>query len=198
MFDFDGVLVNTLDGSYNIHTELNPDLSRERFDSWANGNFHEGLQKELDAGYVVPENFGEKYNANLVTMSIQEILRESVRFLSQKIYLAIVSSTPSRYIDAFLAKEGVRECFSDIMGADIAKSKVVKIKKLLEMHAIMPENTVFITDTLGDMREASDCGVPSIGVLWGQHGRESLEKGDPAAIIEDPRELIGAVESVLQ
>ena len=83
------------------------------------------------------------------------------------------------------------------MGNDVHASKTVKNKMLLEKYALSPADAVFITDTLGDIREATECGIPAIGVLWGWHDRETLERGSPAAIVEDPAMLYEAIKKVL-
>ena len=62
------------------------------------------------------------------------------------------------------------------MGGDIHRSKVAKIQMILKKHGIKPAEAIFITDTLGDMREAIKCGVLSIGVTWGFHEKERLQK----------------------
>ena len=51
---------------------------------------------------------------------------------------------------------------------------------------------------MGDIIEAEKCGVRSIGVTWGLHGRETLEKGNPVTIIDDPRDLENAINNVLK
>ena len=48
---------------------------------------------------------------------------------------------------------------------------------------------IFITDTLGDIREAAQVAIPAIGVTWGFHPRARLEKGNPLVIVDTPKEL---------
>jgi len=66
---------------------------------------------------------------------------------------------------------------------------------VLREYKAKPEDCVFITDTLGDMREAARCGVWSIGVTWGFHERERLEKGNFFAIVDKIEELSLTVQS---
>ena len=47
MFDFDGVLVNTLDIRYRLHKDVNENLTFERFNSFSEGNFHEEMAKAV-------------------------------------------------------------------------------------------------------------------------------------------------------
>jgi len=199
MFDFDGVLVNTIDWSFDLHKQYNPNFSREKFDSLTLGNFLDGMDKAVkEDNHIVPSDWGEKYGENLLNISIEDILRNSMIKLSGRYILAIVSSSSNQYIKDFINKEKISDCFSDIAGADVHKSKVIKIKSLLDKYFINPKNAVFITDTLGDVKEANECGVASIGVLWGQHGRDTISKGNPAVIIDNPQDLLEAVEDVLK
>lgn len=65
-------------------------------------------------------------------------------------------------------------------------------------YGVNSSNCVFITDTLGDLREASHTGVKAIAVDWGFHSRETLLKGEPFAIIDKPEELESAVSNIFQ
>lgn len=199
MFDFDGVLVNTIDWAFGLHKEHNPEFTREKFNSFTLGNFLDGIEKAIkEDNHIVPSDWGERYSEKLLHLSIEDILRNSIIKLSGRYTLAVVSSSSNEYIQDFLNKEKINECFNDILGANVHKSKVIKIKSLLEKYSLDPQKAVFITDTLGDVREANECQVSSIGVLWGQHDKATLIKGNPAAIIDNPQDLLEAVEDVLK
>jgi len=109
----------------------------------------------------------------------------------------IVSSSSTKCINDFLLKEKI-DNFSDVLGTDIHKSKIIKINTLLEKYNINPNDAVFITDSLGDILEGNVCGVKSIGVTWGIHPKENLEKGNPIAVISDPRDLLECIKNVLK
>jgi phosphoglycolate phosphatase-like HAD superfamily hydrolase len=118
--------------------------------------------------------------------------------LSDKHILIIVSSASSVIISNFLEKENLAPCFKEILGYDFHSSKVVKINYLLDKYSVSPLNAVFITDTLGDVREANECNVSSIGVTWGLHKEHTLKIGNPKMIIENPIDLANAVEAILK
>ncbi len=199
IFDFDGVLVNTLEFSYVIHKEKNPDLTWKKFQDFSNGNFIDAIKSaESEGGHVIPSNFQEKYQEQMKEINIHKTLHEAILALSEEYIISIVSSTHSYLIDGFLKKENLRDYFSDILGTDVSKSKIIKINSLLEKYNISPNNAVFITDSLGDILEANNCGVRSIGVTWGIHGRENLEKGKPIAILDNPENLLSTIDNVLK
>src|ERR1035437_5500951 len=150
MFDFDGVLVNTLEFSYKIHTRNNKDFTWERFKSFSDGNFHEGFDKAVhEENFVAIDNFYEHYEKELKKLTIHEVLNKTIAELSKKYILLIISSTDGSSINKFLKKEKLDHCFLEIYGHDFNKSKVFKIKKILEKYNISPQDTVLITDTLG-------------------------------------------------
>ncbi len=199
MFDFDGVLVNTLDFSYKIHKINNKDFTWERFQDFSNGNFHEGFQRVLDEeNFILIDDFYGHYKKELDLLSIQDIICSTIRDLASKYTLVIISSTTSHVIKEFIEKENLSSYFDDILGHDVHISKVLKIKKVLEKYKVDPKDSVFITDTLGDIKEAGECNIASIAVTWGLHPRRTLEKGKPAFIIEDPMYLIETVKKVLK
>ena len=45
---------------------------------------------------------------------------------------------------------------------------------ILDKYRINPHETLIITDTAGDIKEANDVGVRSIGVIWGVHDEDKL------------------------
>lgn len=199
LFDFDGVLANTIEFSYKIHTKKNKDLTWKHFQDYSLGNFWEGYEKAVKEGKHIPaDDFHGDYKKGLDMLTIEKILHDLVLSLAKKYKLVVISSTNSTHINDFLKKENLDGCFSDILGSDIHKNKVLKIKTILEKYDLPPRDTVFITDTLGDIKEAEECNVKSIAVTWGLHDRLILERGNPVTIIDNPQDLIEAIENVLK
>ena len=199
IFDFDGVLANTEECSYQIHKNVNGDLTWEKFQGFADGNFHEIMGKAVEKeGYIVPTNYYDLYKDHLLTIDIHDILKETILQLKDTYRLAIVSSTRGSYIADFLKKEKVLNYFDDILGHEVHASKIIKINNLLQKYNIESENAVLITDSLGDITEANECNVRSIGVTWGLHERKTLEKGNPVIVIDEPSILLKTVSDVLK
>lgn len=197
LFDFDGVLVNTVQISYNIHKEVNPSLTLEKYQELSNGDFEIETQKMAEQGkYTVPENYFEKRHAGVHKATIQEILRATIQSLSQKYKLYIVSSSPSSVVRTFLKNQNLEQCFVDIRGRDADIDKVVKFKQILSEENVTKDDCVFITDTLHDLEDANEVGIKSIAVTWGLHFKSNLEKGNPAKIIDNPALLEVVVEEL--
>ncbi len=197
MFDFDGVLVDTLGLCYEINKELNPHLGIDSYTTLYDGNVYETIQSAAKSGmnwvFHSKDEFDQKYYVRARELRIPAELKDVVRELSASFSLAIVSSTPSPAIAEILEKEGLRECFAEILGADVHTSKVIKIQSLLDSYHCAPEETVLITDTTGDIGEARAAGVASIAVSWGFHGKDKLQKADPYAVVDTVPELLGSI-----
>ena len=200
IFDFDGVLAETEKLAYKIHKDFNGNITWENFQGFADGNFHEGMDNAIKEGTpIIPfPDYYKRYEEGLETIGINDILRDTITKLDLEFRLAIVSSTGSQYISKFLEKENILNYFDDIMGHEIHTSKVIKINTLLEKYKVFPDDAIFITDTLGDILEAHKCEVKSIAVTWGLHKRESLKKGNPSMVLDDPRDLLEAIQNMLK
>jgi len=199
IFDFDGVLVDTLPFAFKLHKENNPTFTWEKYQKFGMGNFFDSMNKSVNGEmHIVPKDFDDKYKEQIEKINVVDSLSETIKILFEDYILAVVSSTGSGVINKFLTKEKLRDYFSDILGLEIDKNKTKKISNLLQKYNILPDNAVLITDTAGDVKEADLCKVKSIGVTWGLHNREILEKGDPATIVDDPKELLEAIKNVLK
>lgn len=196
LFDFDGVLVNTIEHAYNIHKKLNDHFLWEEYENMSDDNFHAGYKKILETGrHVHPENFQDEYNKGLVEMTLEQELAQLVSRLSEMYRLYIVSSSMTSYIQDFLKKADVLDSFAGILGYDVHSSKVIKVKSILEKEQVLPQQCLFVTDTTGDIKEARECEVRTIGVSWGLHKRERLEQQSPFAVVDTPQELYEKIDA---
>lgn len=193
IFDFDGVVVNTFPFACEIGKEQFG-VTEEEYKKKFEGNFYTA---GTDAGKQIetPVNFDffAQYQLKLMNVAPEVGVIETTQRLSEQYTLAIVSSTLTNIIHDYLVKFDARAYFQEILGADIEKSKVIKINRLLENNNLEHSDAVFITDTSGDVQEARQCGVKAIAVTWGYHPKNTLEKANPFCIVETPEELYGAV-----
>ncbi len=192
-FDFDGVIADTFSACFDIinaRETLSADEYRARFE----GNINLAIRKT--PADQPPFDFFAEYNPKLMTCQPNPDIVAAIKTLAGESTLIIVSSTISSSISKYLEFFQIKDYFKEILGNDIDKSKVKKINDILARYEVAPGNTVFITDTLGDIREATECQVKSIGITWGFHPRETLQKGNPASIIDSPTELVVAVQNL--
>lgn len=195
IFDFDGVLIDTFIMNYEISKEANKNLSFDMFRSLFNGNIYNTIKN--NSKFKQHPKFFERYEEQSRELKIQQSLKDLIYKLSKDYRLAIVSATPSALIAKILKQADADQYFFDILGGDVHKSKVVKNKMLLEKYKVTPESAVYVTDTTGDIIEAREGGIKSIAVMWGFHEKETLQKAKPEKIVNNPEDLLKAIEEIL-
>jgi phosphoglycolate phosphatase len=187
IFDFDGVILPGIERSYEVCKRQRPALTVDEYRSWFDGNIHTYLLENRVALNLL--TFFNEYNDAITKAPFEPAIKNLLGEAAEHAALAIVSSNSSKAIERYLASNGVREKFSEVWGAEQHKSKVEKLRLLQQIHGVAPAECRFVTDTLGDLKEAAEAGVAAIGVTWGFHSRERLLAGAPLAIAETPHEL---------
>jgi phosphoglycolate phosphatase-like HAD superfamily hydrolase len=186
-FDFDGVIVDTFDFCFKI-VDTREYITEEEYRNRFEGNIYDAPRK-LKNPDVTFDDFMHTYTPELMKCEPVAQMAEAIRDLALDYMLIIVSSTATAPIDAYLRQVGLRDSFTEILGSDVDRSKVNKINMSLSKYKVQPSDAVFITDTLGDIREGEKCGVRSIAVVGGYHPEETLKKGNPYAIAGSPAEI---------
>lgn len=195
LFDFDGVIADTFEAAFRVAGSFEPSLTRENVRERFEGNINDYHEKEngkpvREAGVSV---FFRMYAPEVMRSRIFPGIRDAIDALSAEFTLMVVSSTISAPIREYLALHHAAHYFSEIMGSDVHKSKEEKIRMIFTQYGMGPDSCVFVTDTLGDIREAAKLGVGAIGVTWGFHEPERLLRGSPFRLIEKPEDLPAAV-----
>jgi phosphoglycolate phosphatase len=197
LFDFDGVLVDSLDlYAEAVKRSLErigmPILkNREDYLALFDGNYYESLaERGVDlAAYseaireILPRI---DYDA----MKPFDGLIPVLATLQKDHLLAVISSNGFRTIRTMLDRFGFAPYFREILGADFRFSKKEKIAYALEKYRISGERAFYIGDTAGDILEARAAGVRSVAVTWGWHSRERLVAAGPDFIVDTPEALL--------
>lgn len=199
LFDFDGVIIDSV-AMIDRHAFRYWHADAEEQRLWAEGNVHAPVGGEvpekLDAEQEkLTADFFRDYANDMQSCAVIPGMRDVLQRLAERYTLHVVSSTPSAVIRAYLVSCGMLELFAGIYGMDVSLSKSVKVGMILAHEQTALRNGLMITDTLGDVREARQAGVEAIGVTWGVHERERLEKGSPWGICEIPAELPNAIDA---
>jgi len=197
LFDFDGVLADSLD----LYAEavarclerIGTPIVKNREDYLAlfEGNFYESMAaRGVDlaafaqaAKEILP---GIDYGA----MKPFDGLIPVLDALQKDHLLAVISSNGSRTIRRMLERFGFDPYFEEVLGSDFLFSKKDKIDYALAKYGIPPERTFYIGDTTGDIVEARAAGVRTVAVTWGWHSRERLVAAHPDFLVETPEVLL--------
>lgn len=198
LFDFDGVVADSAKAAFGVHKYLHPHATEEDWKRQFEGNVFE--HKEPDEVHTAECKLDIPwFDAYLPVMkkdvAIFPGMRDVIFELEKNYTLVIISSTLSFPIEEFLDTHDLRSHFDWVMGSDVHTSKVEKIKMVFEKYATTRESCVFITDTLGDLREAEKMGVESIAVSWGFNTIETLRKGKHVILVGKPEEIPPAIST---
>jgi phosphoglycolate phosphatase len=201
LFDFDGVIVESFDMILQAVREYNdPKLTADEFRTWSLGNVRATKHIQEDPDFhqydMSPGTFFYTYRERLLKMKPTAGIKELIERVAQHHQLAIVSSSLSAPIQEFLVQEKLDQYFEGVYGVDVHPSKKVKLEQLFEQYGAGAEKFMFVTDTLGDIKEATEVHVPSVGVTWGFHSQTTLEEGNPYGIATTTDELSSLLKRI--
>jgi phosphoglycolate phosphatase len=193
IFDFDGVIADTFDVNWALSQEHDPSATLEDFLAHHDGNVFTEPRIKFNPEQV--HLFYSEY-ANRLTSSHIERSAEPLKNLGAKYKLYIISSNGEYGIKKVLEQAGILPLFVKILGVETHKSKVEKFKILIEQEGITPNNTVFVTDTLGDIKEAHKVGIRTIAETFGFHDRQRLVQGNPYKVVDSWKEIEEAIKNL--
>ena len=189
IFDYDGVIVNSLEVVFGIYREISRKLHKIEFKTpqelsdsfdgdWKKLYAKLGItneQEEAIASRIYAQTIMESMSAIPVIKGMPEVIEK----LAQKTQLGIVTNTQKAFIVDKLKAFNLTDCFKAIVDyQDTPKRKpepdqIIECMKRLNS---LPEETVYIGDMDGDMMAGRRAGVKVIGVTWGWHKKEKLEQ----------------------
>jgi len=201
IFDYDGVLADTLDDLIRFgqeacnqlgitHTVTQDDISNLEVMSFATyGRACEVPEHLIDEFVKISLNlFAEKESPPAIFDGMSEVIQH---FSSQH-KLAIVTTNSSQNVNLFLTQHGLIDLFHAVYGVDTPGSKAHKISLARERFG--EESVFMIGDALSDVRAAKEAGVASIAVTWGHQSLKTLLRGEPNYVLNHPSELIQVIE----
>jgi phosphoglycolate phosphatase len=197
LFDFDGVLVDSLD----LYAEAvarclerigTPIVkSKEDYLALFDGNFYESMAaRGVDLAAFTEASREILPRIDYGAMKPYDGLIPVLTALEKDHILAVISSNGYRTIRVMLERFGFAPYFREIFGADFRFSKKEKIAYALEKYGIPGERAFYIGDTAGDIVEARAAGVRSVAVTWGWHSRERLAASHPDFLVDTPEGLL--------
>lgn len=194
-FDFDGVIADSFELAFKINREVLPGIvTKKDFQNIFNGNVNDWAMDRLRPAEEIARMkkfFFTKYIPQIKKVKVFPGIKEIIAKLAEIYNLFVVSSSIKSSIRNFLSKNNILSYFNNIVGSDsLDLNKTERIKKILKKYGAEPKDCLFITDTLGDIKEAASLDIQSIGVAWGFQKKESLRKGKPLAIAQKPENLL--------
>ena len=192
MFDFDGVIVDSLDHQCRafvetVRAEGFADLATaEQFLEFTESNWFEALA----AAGVPPTVVSEVENAFGAAPS-PELFPEMatvVERLTAAHRVIVITSSRTDVVERVLAEHSVRGV-AEVIGGDQDESKTRKIDNARRRFG-RALAAWYVGDTVGDILEARRAGVGTVGVAWGWHGVERLRRANPDHMAHAPSDLL--------
>ncbi len=192
LFDFDGVIVDSYDATYKIMHHEDPGLTSDTYKQWFNGNSTKTVKSTLSAAAV--KDFFKRYLKQAATLPLVPGMLELIKQQAEEKQLFIVSATDARSIHAFLDEAGLSKCFTEVYGYESGANKTEKILEIRQVYNLGEQDCLFITDTVGDIREGLAAGVATVGVSWGYHTCDELSAAGPINVVHSPAELAREID----
>lgn len=170
----DGVLFDTIALASRHMFFTFPDITDEIQKELLTGNFHEELDKLSLKRREETDEEKQTRKLNYAKEKSESLMYEGIKELLNKLHneghtIALNTSAYERNCLPLLENSGITHMFDFLGTADISKSKVEKFQIIKDKYGVNQKDVLFITDTLGDIREADIAGVPTVAVTWGAH-----------------------------
>ena len=205
IFDYDGVLADTLDDLLRFgqqacdklgvnHVVTKADLNKLEVMSFTTyGRACEVPEHLVDEFVRISLHlFAEKESPPAIFAGLSDVVKR----LSVNHKIAVVTTNSSQNVHAFLVQHGLDNLVHAVYGVDSPGSKAQKIsmarERLLEHEK--GESVFMVGDSLSDVLAAKEASVTSIAVTWGHQSLENLLRGNPDHVVSSPRDLIEIIE----
>lgn len=106
--------------------------------------------------------------------------------------LAVATGKSGPGLDKAITDTQTSHLFNATRTADVTASKPdpLMIHEILSELGIEAKDAVMVGDTTHDMHLAQNAGVDAIGITWGVHDRDTLNRFSPVAVIDRLDELL--------
>ena len=195
MFDYDGTIVDSLhvfcDACVTVFARNGyPQYATcERALAFLDGNWFEALAAAGLSPQVIDELEDEfSAQASEGVPRPFEGMPELIERLARRNAVVVITSSRGDDVKRIIAEHRLQG-ISEVLGADTATSKLVKIRMARERHG-SELKPWYVGDTVGDIVEAKAAGVSSIGVGWGWQGAEKLRAAEPDLMAYSPGDLL--------
>jgi HAD superfamily hydrolase (TIGR01549 family) len=206
LFDFDGVLADTLDDLLQfgqevcgelgvVHTVVREDLSTLEVMSFAT------FGRQLDVPEAFIDEFVRRCLAKVAEKesppAIFDGLAEVVRELSARHVLGIVTTNTAKNVRAFLAQHKLENYIRAIYGLEQPGTKAEKISQARDQFAAVGEAIFMIGDAVSDIHAAKQASVKSVAVSWGHQNLNRLINAGPDHVVHSARDLSRLFEAAI-
>jgi HAD superfamily hydrolase (TIGR01509 family) len=205
LFDYDGVLADTLDDMLRFAGEASAEMGYLRTPTTADLDaletmtyFEYGRQLGLP-----PERLEEfarrtmgRFEAKPQPPAIFSGMEAVVRAAARRGQVGIVTASPARSVLKFLEAHHLQANVDALIAVEHPGSRPDKIRAALAQLGRQPHEACFVGDAVSDIRACRAAGVRSIVVGWGHQTAMRLTEAGPDYQVWSPQELLALLNSV--
>ncbi|MEE4263242.1 MAG: HAD hydrolase-like protein [Desulfobacteraceae bacterium] len=202
IFDYDGVIVDSLDTNLKIAALACQKIGYPVHPSQADIEQLENIAfDDIGRQIGVPENKIPKFTEivfdllaqNTISPPIFPGIKTAIQKLRKKSHLAVITTNIKIAVNQVLERGGLSQYIDLVMGAEQNGSKSEKICQAMAAFDVSSNFTYMIGDAVSDIRQAHKAGVNSIAVNWGYHPREKLLQASPGHMVNTPEDIMAIV-----
>ncbi|PZO12541.1 MAG: phosphatase [Leptolyngbya foveolarum] len=206
IFDFDGTIADTLGAIVRITNRIAPEYgysptTPEKLKYYQSLSTKEMLrQSELPLFRLpfllrrVRKEMAAEMNAVPIAPNLVPTLRD---LLAHNHRLMIMSSNSRRNIEGFLTLHDIEDVFESVQGGVGLLSKARVLKRIVQKGDLDFSQVIYVGDETRDIDASKQIGILVAAVTWGFSSREALAAQDPAFLIDHPRQLLGAAQTLV-
>ncbi len=207
IFDYDGVIVDSLDVVHIIYKEIAKHFNFPVFaDLKKNIDFYDVDWKETlrkvgifrkDDIAKIKELYIEHFNKHKELTKLVPGIKDVLEKLKKKYKLAVASNNFKKEIEKVLKKFEILKYFDIVVGGEkeILKPDPTILIQCMQKLNVKPEETVYIGDMDGDILAGRNAKLKKIiAVTYGYHSHDKLKQLNPDVIVHKSIDLIEAVE----
>lgn len=198
LFDFDGVLADTLEDILEFAREACTQMGFERnpkpadLDALENMSFVDfGRQLDVPPEYIDEfvscclQMFNQKPHPPKIFEGMERVVAEAAKHNT----IAIITGNTTPTVEAFLEEHDLREHITTVIGVERIASRSEKIKIALVELGRTEESVYLVGDSLSDIRAARETGIKNIAVGWGHQSPSRLMTANPDYLVNSVQEL---------
>jgi phosphoglycolate phosphatase len=215
LFDLDGTLVQTREASWKLFQRASNEFSlgiddRAQFFALFEDNFFTALAKVCGD----PEKTDRTVTYFLGLLRSEYLpplvpgMADVVRAVAARCVVGILSTNALDAIKRIVDAAGLSNYIAHVFAGDAEPDKRASIRSFLtdpsyatlrtgsdwyeegEPVPLQPQELAIVTDTVGDVRHARECGIRAVGVAWGMHTPDALLNAGAEAVMRWPQEIL--------
>ncbi|MBI4669813.1 MAG: HAD-IA family hydrolase [Elusimicrobia bacterium] len=200
IFDFDGVLADSLDSVIGIYNKVGEDYGFPRLcrDEVRYVGLTGLVRDPRVSLWRLPffiRKMRQEISKTISRVPLQPAMARVVRELVKNFSLGILTSNTSANVNKFLEANSLESCFSFMLCESSLFAKNESIEALLAERSLSKAESVYIGDEIRDILAMKRIRLPIVAVGWGYESERLLKSHQPDYYAGEPGDLLAIAEA---